>query len=182
MTYTPATQDQLLAIHVSATGVQCEGISDAPNIMALRDPLLKPMQAHGAHGSQPVLVCAEPGTGKTWSSVQLAHELSTLLAGRAVAAASEGPAPPPTVVMLVYVQRLARMLKARPPDAAVPRMKKPAADLMGSPAPPGAVALMVPSSLGSVAQAAMQAASQTNAQTATNAQAAASCACCTADA
>ena len=48
---------------------------------------------------------AEPGTGKTWSSQQLAHELAKSAETRP----SEGWCP-----ILVHVQRLARILRDRP--------------------------------------------------------------------
>ena len=105
------TQDQLLAIDVSAKGVQSDGVSDAPNIAALQEPLLC-----GTRDTPPVLVCAEPGTGKTWSAVQLTHALAQRC--RQQAARDAGA---PLVPVLVFVQRVSRMLEgsdpAKPLDA-----------------------------------------------------------------
>ena len=100
------TQDQLLAIDVSAKGVQSNGVSDAPNIAALQEPLLD-----GTRDTPPVLVCAEPGTGKTWSAVQLTHALAQRC--RQQAASDAGA---PLVPVLVYVQRVSRMLEGSDPS------------------------------------------------------------------
>ena len=99
------TQDQLLAIDVSAKGVQSDGVSDAPNIAALQEPLLA-----GTRDTPPVLVCAEPGTGKTWSAVQLTHALAQRC--RQQAASDAGA---PLVPVLVFVQRVSRMLEGSDP-------------------------------------------------------------------
>jgi hypothetical protein len=105
------TVDQILEIGVSAKGLAHEGISDAPNIAALCSPLLA-----ASSPPPPVLVCAEPGTGKTWSSVQLTHALARQCQEEAASGA-----PLPLVPVLVYVQRLSRMLEgcdpAKPLDA-----------------------------------------------------------------
>ena len=55
-------------------------LSDAPNIQALAPALLEPspQRERGSHMSQPVLVAAGPGTGKTWSSIQLSNTLGPL--------------------------------------------------------------------------------------------------------
>ena len=119
------TSDQLLAIDVKATGVRREGISDAPNVAALCTPLLAP----GALGeTPPVLVCAEPGTGKTWSAVQLTHAMAQQCAQQCRQAPPPSPEEEgaasacPLVPLLVYVQRVSRMLEGRdlaqPLDAA----------------------------------------------------------------
>ena len=73
------TKDQLLAIEArSDVGVTREGFSDVQTIVALCYALLAPslQRAHGIHHTQPVLICAEAGTGKTWASVQLVNKLA----------------------------------------------------------------------------------------------------------
>ena len=73
------TEDQLMNIDLAVeSGQRAAGFSDAPNIRALAAPMLAPSasRACGAHAVQPVLLCARPGTGKTWSSMQLVHELA----------------------------------------------------------------------------------------------------------
>ena len=74
-------------------------------IAALQEPLLA-----GTRDTPPVLVCAEPGTGKTWSAVQLTHALARQCQEQA---ASREPLP--LVPVLVYVQRLSRMLEGSDP-------------------------------------------------------------------
>ena len=56
----------------------------------------------GGLGTQPVIVCAEAGTGKTWSSQQLVYELAELCEGGAGGQLRFVP-------LLVYVQRLVRV-------------------------------------------------------------------------
>ena len=54
-------------------------------------------------------MCAKPGTGKTWSSIQL----SNALAARCAEPATEGV---PLVPVLLYAQKFSRMLIHRPKD------------------------------------------------------------------
>lgn len=85
------------------------------NVNTLAD-LSEPLRAathsrvSGRHPSQPVLLCAGPGAGKTWSMVQLAYDLAM----RCGEAASAGGVP--LVPVVIYVQRLARMLQERAED------------------------------------------------------------------
>ena len=104
--------DQLLNIGVDGgegavktKGVQREGWSTA-SLKDLAPKLLEPSpsRARGEHTIQPVLLLAEPGTGKTWSAVQLTQQL----AAQALQPTTvEGM---PLVPVLVLVQKLVRML------------------------------------------------------------------------
>ena len=67
--------------------------------------------ALGNHPTQPVILCSAAGTGKTWSAVQLAHELA--LRCRPAATTDDVPLVP----AIIYAQRLARMLQERLEDA-----------------------------------------------------------------
>ena len=102
------TAEQLIHISVSAKGVNRPGFSNVETIKGLAVELLAPSpdRAHGVHSTQPVLVCANAGTGKTWSSVQLIHELASCC--------KLSDAMVPLVPALVCVQRLARILHERP--------------------------------------------------------------------
>ena len=85
------TADQLLAIDArSDAGVTREGFSDVQNIAALCDALIAPslQRAHGTLHTQPVLVCAAPGTGKTWAAIRLTYAMA--IKCKQVAAASAG--------------------------------------------------------------------------------------------
>lgn len=78
-----ATSDRTTAaVGITTSGVKRAGYSDAPDIKALAPALLTPSEsrAGGHHLAQPVLVAAGPGTGKTWSSVQVCRGLSTCAA------------------------------------------------------------------------------------------------------
>ena len=71
--------DQTIDIGMETSrGVQKEGWSSAANMKDLAPLLLEPSayRAIGAHEVVPVLVEATAGTGKTWSSIQLAHQLA----------------------------------------------------------------------------------------------------------
>ena len=72
-----------------------------------RDALVaaSPQRAQGTHLTQPLLVCADAGTGKTWSSVQLTEALARKCKLLANSHST------PLVPALVYVQRVSRMLK-----------------------------------------------------------------------
>ena len=85
------------------------GVSEAAEMPALAKPLLvpSPRRAQGKHASQPVLLQAEAGAGKTWSCMQLAHTLAVQCAKRA----EEDKVP--LVPVLIYVQRLSRFLQGR---------------------------------------------------------------------
>ena len=58
--------------------VQHAGVSDAESPPALTQPLLAPSpdRGHGTHNAVPVLLLADPGAGKTWAAIQLAHSLA----------------------------------------------------------------------------------------------------------
>ena len=90
---------------------------DAQTVTDLAGRMLapSPSRERGVHPSRPVLLCANAGTGKTWSSVQLAHELATRCQ-RQDSFAADGV---PLVPLLVYVQRLVRLMGERPADAAL---------------------------------------------------------------
>ena len=85
------------------------------NVTTLAD-LSAPLRAathsrvSGCHPCQPVLLCAGPGAGKSWSVVQLAYDLAM----RCGEAATGGGVP--LVPVVIYVQRLARMLQERTED------------------------------------------------------------------
>ena len=92
-------------------GVQRAGWSDAADVAALV-PLLaetSPRRAHGEHDSQPVLIHADPGSGKTWSIAQMMFMLAQL------AAANDDSSDPcfcyDNVPLVVPVQRLAMLVK-----------------------------------------------------------------------
>jgi hypothetical protein len=109
---------------VRATGVQVSGFSDVADVMSLAGPLLSasPRRATGDHPSQPVLVCAAAGTGKSWSSVQLIHTMARQCEQRAQL---QGV---PLVPVLVYVQ--ARLQRSE--AAARERLKTLSCALRGS--------------------------------------------------
>ena len=89
-------------------GVNQAGVSDAQTMPELATPLLatSPERAKGTHTATPVLLVAEPGAGKTWSSIQLARSLALQCAKQEEAV--------PLVPVLIYVQRLSRMLREQP--------------------------------------------------------------------
>eukprot|EP00519_Triparma_laevis_P008571 CAMPEP_0182519176 /NCGR_PEP_ID=MMETSP1321-20130603/44958_1 /TAXON_ID=91990 /ORGANISM="Bolidomonas sp., Strain RCC1657" /LENGTH=1957 /DNA_ID=CAMNT_0024727141 /DNA_START=127 /DNA_END=5997 /DNA_ORIENTATION=- len=105
------TKDQLLALGLRDSEIQWAehtvSVKKAPKIAALCEPLCVPRPQTGNFTSQPVLVCADPGTGKTWSAIQLTNELAKKCQG----AKPEGGVP--LVPVLVYVQRISRMLEGR---------------------------------------------------------------------
>ena len=63
----------------------------------------------GAVDPPPVLVSAGPGTGKTWSALQLAHELAVLSGGAESKGGFGAFAPVP---ILIFVQRLSRHVRS----------------------------------------------------------------------
>ena len=63
----------------------------------------------GAVDPPPVLVSAGPGTGKTWSALQLAHELAVLSGGADSKGGFGAFAPVP---ILIFVQRLSRHVRS----------------------------------------------------------------------
>ena len=103
-----AIADQSLHVSTSSSG----GVQRTewnPRSVKELAPLLVPVQEgrpEGALCTQSVLVVAEAGTGKTWSSYQLAHE-----AARLAVSCQQGVRPVP---LLCFVQRLARMLRQSP--------------------------------------------------------------------
>lgn len=100
------TADQLLAIEFDPLGVK--KYQTATDILDLCEPMteLSPKRIHGTLTTQPVLVCAKPGTGKTWCTVQLANALAT----RCSTLPTEGV---PLVPVLLYAQKFVRMLRHR---------------------------------------------------------------------
>ncbi len=101
-------------------GVQLEGWSSIEDIRGLV-PLLtttSKLRSAGGHDAQPVLMRAGPGTGKTWSMQQLVFLLARRLnrsgaaeenaAAEAAAAAYDDPVP--LAPLVIYVQKLTRMM------------------------------------------------------------------------
>lgn len=101
---------QLMKINVRGQGVSAKTIRDlVPHLLT---PLPSGIHNWGRHPTQPVLVCAGPGTGKTWTSVQLCHDLAVACDQAAFTSAV------PLVPALIYVQRLIRLLSNRMVDDA----------------------------------------------------------------
>lgn len=109
------TAELAISIHLSVTGdVRRAGYSDVFTLKDLARPLTASeaaKRALGKHPTQPVILCSAAGTGKTWSAVQLAHELA--LRCRPAATTDDVPLVP----AIIYAQRLARMLQERLEDA-----------------------------------------------------------------
>ena len=114
-------EDQLIYITADAreeaagrgiTGVQRNGWSDATDMQSLAKLLAAPSsnRDQGTHEAQRVLMLAGPGTGKTWSTQQLAY----LLAQTALKAKGTLPLLP----LLVPVQRMLAVLKRAKVDVA----------------------------------------------------------------
>ena len=107
------TTRQLLDIVLctSTQGTRRPGYSDMPTIKALAEPLLEPSphRHYGSYSTQPVLVLAPPGSGKTWSAIQLVHQLASQCARLA-----RKPKAACVVPVLVYVQRLVRITATLP--------------------------------------------------------------------
>ena len=102
-------EEQLIFIgtkEAGTQGVRRAGWNDAGDMKALADLLAasSPARSQGTHDSQSVLMLAGPGTGKTWSTQQLAY----LLLQKA-RASSEALPPLP---LLVRVQRMLAVLKS----------------------------------------------------------------------
>ena len=108
-------REQLLYIDLhmtsASTGLRTtwDGIKQAKDI-ALRLLANSARHRHGAVEPPPVLVCAGPGTGKTWSALQLAHEIAVLSGGpTSTSTGDSGPFAP--VPLLIFVQRLSRHVR-----------------------------------------------------------------------
>ena len=88
------------AVGEGIVGVQREGWKDAKNVSELAGLLAapSPRRSEGTHEAQGVLIVAGPGTGKTWSTQQLAFELAKH--------ASRSEQALPLVPLLVRVQRM----------------------------------------------------------------------------
>ena len=95
------------ATSATSTSKTWDGIGQAKDIA---HRLLASSVRHrlGAVDPPPVLVCAGPGTGKTWSALQLAHELAVLSGGPTSTADFGAFAPVP---LLIFVQRLSRHVR-----------------------------------------------------------------------
>lgn len=108
------TSKQLMEIEIRMQGGKSlsKDYSSATSILELATPLLLPAESRpsGCFSSQPVLLRAGPGTGKTWSSVQLVHALATKCAEDESSAVDAQSYSFPLVPALVYVQRLQRMI------------------------------------------------------------------------
>lgn len=108
-------KDQLILIETIAgegaagkgvSGVQRAGWKDVKDMNALAELLAvsSPARAQGTHEAQGVLILAGPGTGKTWSTQQLAYKL----ARRAL----DSQEALPVVPLLVPVQRMLSVIDA----------------------------------------------------------------------
>ena len=108
-------KDQLILIETIAgegaagkgiSGVQRAGWKDVKDMTALAELLAapSPARAQGTHEAQGVLILAGPGTGKTWSTQQLAYELArrALVSQEAL----------PVVPLLIPVQRMLSVIDA----------------------------------------------------------------------
>ena len=119
-----STETQTLLIEATVMHGRME-LSDVRTIKALAKRMRapSPMRERGAHPSRPILLRAKAGTGKTWSSWQLAHELAKLC-GRPTATVGRSEVLGlPLVPVLVNVQRLVRVISKQPegapPDASI---------------------------------------------------------------
>ena len=94
------------------TGVQRKGWRDATDMQSLATLLAAPsLNRHqGTHEAQGVLMLAGPGTGKTWSTQQLAYLLART--------AQEAKGALPLLPLLVPVQRMLAVLKRAQIDVA----------------------------------------------------------------
>ena len=94
----------------SSTGLRLswDGIRQAKDI-AHRLLASRVRHRQGAVDPPPVLVSAGPGTGKTWSALQLAHELAVLSGGAESKGGFGAFAPVP---ILIFVQRLSRHVRS----------------------------------------------------------------------
>eukprot|EP00913_Durusdinium_trenchii_P016530 g15536.t1 len=104
------------ALHASSikraqaiAGVQDRSFAKVQDIAEIVPLLLHPCRLqgrlHGAHSSQPVLIRAEAGTGKTWSMQQLLFLLASELSR------PEKDSKLRLVPLLIPIQKLARMLR-----------------------------------------------------------------------
>jgi predicted NACHT family NTPase len=114
-------EDQLIYITADAreeaagrgiTGVQRNGWSDATDMQSLATLLAAPSsnRHQGTHEAQRVLMLAGPGTGKTWSTQQLAYLIAQT--------AQEAKGALPLLPLLVPVQRMLAVLKRAKVDVA----------------------------------------------------------------
>ena len=113
MTAVPPTvaqvRDQLLFVSAAQTSglwpAHWDGAISDVGAIAARLLATSPRRLHGSSGAHPLLVRAGAGTGKTWASKQLVALL---------AAADQSDSAVPLLVLLVSVQRLARILREQP--------------------------------------------------------------------
>ena len=96
---------------VGATGTDISGVQreDYLAVRSMHDLaklLLAPSlhREQGIHTEQDVLICAEPGTGKTWAIRQLGLILAKELQ-------QPGNEPVPLVPLIIHVQRLAVLMR-----------------------------------------------------------------------
>ena len=101
------TEKQLVSVEtVTSEGVQRVEWGAVSSLKELKPLLLLPSdRSRGEHDVQPVLLRAGPGTGKSWSALQLAHTLSLHLE-------SDASSSTLCVPLLIRVQRLARFISA----------------------------------------------------------------------
>ena len=114
-------EDQLIYVATQNIGEQIKRSEAAWNtikdVKELVELLLKPspLRARGVHIAQPVLVRAGPGTGKTWMVKQAAYTLAKRLGG----ASARRPEGMQLVPMLVYVQRIVRLVREQGEEAEI---------------------------------------------------------------
>ena len=86
------------------SGNRINPYTETKSMLELAEHLIaeSPGRPNGHCPTYPVLVCAVPGAGKTWSSIQLTHEMARQCTPQAGGVCS--------LPALVYVQRLAQML------------------------------------------------------------------------
>lgn len=97
-------------------GVKSASFANVHAITDLVPILLQPnsRRINGRRITDPVLVRAGPGTGKTWSMQQLLHSLAKALMNPLIYASAR------RVPLLVPIQKLARMLRKKSTDGASP--------------------------------------------------------------
>ncbi|CAK0789892.1 unnamed protein product, partial [Prorocentrum cordatum] len=109
---TPPLAANLLKKARPIAGVQDASFAAVRDVSGLVPLLTRPnaRRPQGAHCRQPVLVCAGPGTGKSWSMQQLQFLLAQELSAPRAQPCED---PVRLVPLLIPIQKLARMLRDR---------------------------------------------------------------------
>lgn len=101
--------DQLVGISTEAAeGIErpdYAGVSDVSTLSRLMLDRQTSARASGVYEAQPVLICAGPGTGKTWSAIQLSYKLASYLKNDPNGGVLAVP-------ILIPIQRLATFVRA----------------------------------------------------------------------